>query len=119
MYENLLLGDFATEIKKWLDGLQSKITGELDKQSFTTCSIAGSGKHAFVIKGFIKDGPAVRFRCPWGQLSDGEIFFMEPPEPHWADTSSDKIQFVPGTKAKVVLDFKDENDKKHHAEFHL
>jgi len=121
MYENLLLGDFAGEIKKWLEKLEPKIKGELDKQEFKSCSIRGSGKKAFVLKGFIADGPAIRFRTPWGQLSDGEIFYKAKDSDPWTDTTPDPggIQFVPGSKPKLILDFTDEDGKHHHAEFTL
>jgi hypothetical protein len=67
--------------------------GEAKGKKFAECSLKGCGKRAFVVKGWVdaNKGPAVRFRAPWGRLSDGEMMWQASPSSDWEETSDEDI----------------------------
>ena len=80
---------------KLISILSDRVSGTLDGKAFKSVSLKSVGKKAFVIKGWVSTsaGPAVRFRAPWGQLSDGEMFHQATPQNPWEDSDEESIDF--------------------------
>lgn len=84
LFENFsteFFGKIASALK------DSNLTGFLDGVPFESISVKGTGRKAFVIKGWVKnsEGPAVRYRAAWKHLSGGE-FFYDPDLTGWRET---------------------------------
>jgi len=121
LLQSLLLEGFGSGmLKRLLALLQSDISGELDGNSFQSCSINGSGRRAFVIKGWIdnKKGPMVRFRARWGELGDGEIHYQKDPQSEKEDTDTTDVDLrSENGKLALVVSFKTDDGKDHSAVF--
>jgi hypothetical protein len=51
--------------------------GSAAEVEFAETSVKGSGGREFNLKGWVTEGngPVVKFSCPWGQFTDGEVQF--------------------------------------------
>ena len=128
--ESLLLEGLTPALARKLTKLLGKdCKGSLEggayaeATEFRACSVKGSGRRAFVIKGWIDpdDGPAVRLRARWGELSDGEAFWQDHPDKAWEDTDNEEVSLkfdplAPKIELKVVFTAEDGN--RYTAKFH-
>ena len=99
------------ELMKWLPGIAKLLHGDLTDKSgktvpFKEVSTKASGRK-FVIKGFDSDGRHVKFSCDWGQLSDGQVYFIPKGEHKWLPTAENNID-LDLTAKKLVLEFETE-----------
>jgi hypothetical protein len=107
----------VTELLTLTDFLKGRVSGELDGAPFQSVSIKASNHKRFVIKGFVDNnsGPVVKFSCPWGQLSDGQIYYM-PFGGGWQETTENGIKLA-GAKLKLGFELADGSD--HTASFEV
>jgi hypothetical protein len=115
-----LIGGNEAIVLKILKKLK-KVTGELDGKPFAKCSLEGGNlaKRIFVCKGWIdtKAGPALRFRCRIGQLSDGQLMY-DPGADGWQDVEEDEITLEERQDGLALrFKFTDGKNKKHSASF--
>jgi len=87
----------------------ANIIGTLDGVTFQEISFRGSGRRAFVVKGWCdtKEGPAVRFRADWNNLDDGELFYQEHPgDKGWQETEEKELEIVrEDGRISIVMSF--------------
>ena len=99
----------------------AKVTGTMDGVEFDELSLLGSGKKAFVVKGWLdeSEGPAVRYRAPWSDLTGGEIGWQEHPSDRgWLETEEGEFRIVPGQgEVSLVGDFTTSDGVKHVVKF--
>lgn len=89
-------------------------------EKFESVSVKGSGRKAFVIKGWVSDskGPMVRFRAPWGQLSDGEVEYQPTPQSDKEDTEELNIDIAFDLpKITLIVEFEIDEDETYTAKF--
>jgi hypothetical protein len=100
---------------------EGKLVGPNGKaEEFESVTVKGSGKKAFVIKGWVSNskGPAVRFRAPWGQLSDGQVRFQPTPQDAWDETEELDIDITFDLpKITLIVKFETDNGKAYTAKF--
>lgn len=101
--------------------LSSGKDGRSSDAVFTDVSFAGSGRNAFVIKGWVdpQDGPAVRYRADWDNLKDGEFFYQEhPADKGWQETKELGITLERSDgKISIVGAFNTADDAHHEVRF--
>jgi hypothetical protein len=98
-----------------------KVSGELDGSPMAKCSLEGSNlaKRIFVCKGWVdtRQGPALRFRCRVGQLSDGQLQY-DPAAAGWQDVEEDSIELEQRPEGLVLrMRFTDARGRKHQGSF--
>lgn len=82
-------------------------TGSGAEMPFETTSVKGSGEKEFNLKGWVteKDGPVVKFSCPWGQFTEGEIQFTPDDGAPDKTPAVQKHYFDCGVSNSLVLEF--------------
>ena len=99
----------------------AEITGFLDGVAFSEVSFKGSGRKAFVVKGWIdpQEGGAIRYRADWENLQDGEIFFQtHPDDKSWQETDEGEFRLERGgTEISIVKGFKTNDGIQHEVRF--